>query len=425
MVGAASVERTSLGTARITFHALADGSTDATFAVGGASQTWQLEVRDGAIVEGGVNFSGWESILVSLCIFLAVTVALFASILAKLWRGARFGYAMVASCGGMLFCLFQLVFFAWLYLFGRAPSFSNFVYSVRSMADLFVAASLVPMAVLALLVTASNISLIRHEGMRPVNLLGVAASIAWAVVVVFWLVVGSTVGSTAAESTALHFLNSVVTVAIAYGECLLIATILCAWLASRYEPKGNPDYLVILGCGIRADGTPSPLLAGRVDRAVAFDGARIAAGGKPAVFVPSGGQGPDEPTSEAQSMADYLEGRKGIEHDRIVLEDQSTTTRENMRFSREMIERHAERDVGEVNVAFSTTNYHVFRGYVCANEAGMTVEGMGSKTKYYFWPNAFLREFVGLLAAQWKAILQTYVVIAAIYVLVEVVLLYA
>lgn len=89
----------------------------------------------------------------------------------------------------------------------------------------------------------------------------VAASIAWAAVIVFWLGIGSKVGATFVENTMLDFLNSIVTVAIAYGECLLVATILCAWLASRYEPKGNPDYLVILGCGIRTDGTPSPLLA--------------------------------------------------------------------------------------------------------------------------------------------------------------------
>ena len=46
----------------------------------------------------------------------------------------------------------------------------------------------------------------------------------------------------------------------------------------------------------------------------------------------------------------------------------------------------------------------------------MAVEGMGSKTKYYFWPNAFLREFVGLLAAEWKNILRLYLPVSVIYV---------
>ncbi len=78
------------------------------------------------------------------------------------------------------------------------------------------------------------------------------------------------------------------------------------------EPAGAMDYLVVLGCGIRKDGTPSPLLAGRVDRAREFDAACVKAGGAPATFVPSGGQGPDEVISEAQSMPSKR-GRSQIE----------------------------------------------------------------------------------------------------------------
>ena len=114
-------------------------------------------------------------------------------------------------------------------------------------------------------------------------------------------------------------------------------------------------------------------------------------------------------------MGAYLESTWGVGPERIVLEDRSTTTRENMTFSREVIERHAGRDVSELRVGFSTTNYHVFRGYVCAHKAGMAVEGMGSKTKYYFWPNAFLREFAGLLINQWRSILLVYVAIVVLY----------
>ena len=52
---------------------------------------------------------------------------------------------------------------------------------------------------------------------------------------------------------------------------------------------------------------------------------------------------------------------------------------------------------GEGNVAFSTTNYHVFRSGLMARRVGMDAVGMGSRTKWYFWPNAAVREFVGLL----------------------------
>ena len=115
-------------------------------------------------------------------------------------------------------------------------------------------------------------------------------------------------------------------------------------------------------------------------------------------------------------MRDYLVSR-GVSPDRIVLEDRSTTTNENMEFSRKVIEEHAGRDAGELPVGFSTTNYHVVRGYVCGHRAGMAVQGMGSPTRAYFWPNAFLREFAGLLASRWKGILVTYVAIWSIYAL--------
>ena len=48
-------------------------------------------------------------------------------------------------------------------------------------------------------------------------------------------------------------------------------------------------------------------------------------------------------------------------------------------------------------VAFSTTNFHVFRSGLLARRVKMRAEGMGAKTKWYFWPNAAVREFVGLL----------------------------
>ena len=52
---------------------------------------------------------------------------------------------------------------------------------------------------------------------------------------------------------------------------------------------------------------------------------------------------------------------------------------------------------GPGKVAFSTTNYHVFRSGLCARRVKMRAVGMGAKTKWYFWPNAAVREFVGLL----------------------------
>ncbi|MER2236429.1 MAG: hypothetical protein ABS901_08780, partial [Candidatus Limivicinus sp.] len=57
----------------------------------------------------------------------------------------------------------------------------------------------------------------------------------------------------------------------------------------------------------------------------------------------------------------------------------------------------------DARVAFSTSSYHVCRGGILAEEMGWNIDGMGSHTKWYFWPNAFLREFVGLLSeSRWQ-----------------------
>lgn len=413
-----SVELGRYGAPLVTFRAVADGHTTVDFGTKDGYDYWDLEVRNGGIVEGSVNFSGWKSILVSICIVFAVLVALFGSALVRLWRTSWYGYEMVGSGGAMLFALSQLCLFA-IFLFRNSErGFDDLAFDLTTMADYFVYLSLPFMAVLMLLVSISNISLIRHEGFRPVNVLGIAVSVMWFVVTLTWINSGGIVYKLFSSIAMVQFANSLFSSAYAFGVCMLLSTMVCAWLAARHVPKDPVDYLVILGCGIRADGTPSPLLAGRVDRAFAYDKSCVEAGAVPATFVPSGGQGPDEVMSEAQSMGNYLQSQ-GVDAGRIVLENRSATTRENMAFSREVIEKHAGKDASQVRVAFSTTNYHVFRGYVCAHDAGMAVEGMGSKTKAYFWPNAFLREFVGLLASQWRGILQTYLVIAFFYIMIE------
>ena len=91
-------------------------------------------------------------------------------------------------------------------------------------------------------------------------------------------------------------------------------------------------------------------------------------------------------------MKQYLVGQ-GIPEEQIIEENQSASTYENMKYSKEKI---LEKDP-KGKVAFSTTNYHVFRGGLYARQLNMRAVGMGAKTKWYFWPNAAVREYVGLL----------------------------
>ncbi len=96
-------------------------------------------------------------------------------------------------------------------------------------------------------------------------------------------------------------------------------------------------------------------------------------------------------------MTNYLLS-EGISGDCIMPETESKNTLENTKNSKAIIDGHYE----NANVVFSTTNYHVFRSGVLATKAGLKVDGMGAKTKRYFWPNAQMREFIGLIYSEWK-----------------------
>lgn len=238
----------------------------------------------------------------------------------------------------------------------------------------------------------SNVALIRHEGRRFVNVLGMLLALA---LVAGEILVGYLDLRSALSARAVLLQNMAVNLIAAmylYFECMIVGAIVADVIAARYVPEKNKDYLVVLGCGLKKDGSPTPLLKGRLDLALDFDRRQREQTGKEARFLVSGGQGPDEIQPEAASMRDYLLER-GIAPERIDVEDRSTDTAENMRFSRDII--HAANPAAKV--AFFTTNYHVFRAGLKARRVKMRAVGMGARTRWYFWPNAAVREFVGLL----------------------------
>ena len=182
---------------------------------------------------------------------------------------------------------------------------------------------------------------------------------------------------------------------LSYLYTLIIATLYCNIKAANHIPKYDKDFIIILGSKINKDGTLTPLLKGRVDKAIDFGNKQYEMNKKKIIYIPSGGQGNDEIIAEAEAIKNYLMD-KGIKENQIVIEDKSTSTIENMKFSKKKID--------EINksakISFSTTNYHVFRSGVIANKAGIDCEGMGSKTKWYFYTNALIREFIANLVQE-------------------------
>ena len=246
--------------------------------------------------------------------------------------------------------------------------------------------------IFSLLLCISNISLIRHEGFRPVNLLGIIMSVLLVGGVVFIYIYDFYFMGSYYELIVHELVTNIFAAVYLYFECMLIGVIIANIIVVRYEPEKDKDFLIVLGCGLRKDGTPTPLLRGRLDRAIAFYKKQKESTGKDLMFITSGGQGPDEVVSESLAMKRYLM-ENGIPEDHIIEEDKSTDTHENMKFSKEKIM--------EINpngkICFSTTNYHVFRSGLFARYVKMRAVGMGAHTKWYFWPNAAVREFVGLL----------------------------
>ena len=274
--------------------------------------------------------------------------------------------------------------------------------------------------VFAISLAVSNIELLRHERPRVQNLLGIMISI--------MMIGGGLLGQYLASrdfmgsETEFHIRQAVDNTYAAfysYCECMLAGAVICGIKAAKYIPAHDKDYIIILGCYFRKDGTLPPLLKGRVDRAISFWTEQKQKTGKEAVFIPSGGQGANESMAEAEAMARYLK-TQGVPERLICKEDQSKNTYQNMAFSKEMIhsveqERSAEQEGSaekvrgmeeargmENRVVFSTTNYHVFRSGVWASLAGLPAEGIGSRTKWWYWPNAFIRECAGLMRNRLK-----------------------
>lgn len=275
------------------------------------------------------------------------------------------------------------------------------VYGVLKMAAMeFMLFSFPFMLIFCIALSVSNIQLIRKEGFRISNALGIMISFVMLLGIMIAILLSNSFSSGSEMQVRLFgALTGIYSSIYAFFECFLMGAILCGSLAAKHEPKYDRDYLIILGCQVKPDGGLYPLLQARVDRAIGFYRRQLEKTGKKAIFVPSGGQGADEPISEAAAMKRYLL-EQGIPEESILPEDQSCNTAQNMCFSRKIIEERTP----DAKVAFSTTNFHVFRSGIISRQNQFEPDGMGSKTKWYFWPNAYIREVIGMMAYKWKSI---------------------
>ena len=163
------------------------------------------------------------------------------------------------------------------------------------------------------------------------------------------------------------------------GEC----AILSGFVSDL--PDNDADYLIVLGAKVNPNG-PSLTLQKRIDAAYEY-----LAEHPHTIVIASGGQGWDEPMSEARCIANELIAM-GISADRILLEDRSTDTAENIQYSRELID-----DSSDTTVLVLSNDFHCFRAAgIARRHLEAEVGHISADSVFFLLPHYMVREFAGL-----------------------------
>ena len=174
---------------------------------------------------------------------------------------------------------------------------------------------------------------------------------------------------------------------IAFCVGMIIFFVVEGCIVSGFSQKGKngADYVIVLGAQMKKNG-PSKALQYRLDAGIKY----LQENPDTKVIV-SGGQGADEHISEAQGMYEYLV-TNGVEEDRIIKEDKSKNTVQNLKFSAELLDKE------EDSVAVISNNFHVFRAVKIAQKAGYNdVYGIAAKGEPFLQWNNMMREFFGVI----------------------------
>ena len=171
---------------------------------------------------------------------------------------------------------------------------------------------------------------------------------------------------------------------------LLISTFLfveaCIVSGFKYRNESNLDYIIVLGAQVLNDGSPSVILLTRLEKTLAYLNEHPGT-----ICIVTGGKGKNEPITEALAMKKYLLS-KGITESRIITENNSSNTSENISNSMKII------DLKNKNIGIVTNDFHVYRAIKIAKKCNINkVFGIPCETPRMFLPNNMLREFFGIL----------------------------
>ena len=167
--------------------------------------------------------------------------------------------------------------------------------------------------------------------------------------------------------------------------CLFLWAEMLVISGGHGQPDPGAKYLIVLGAQIRGSEISRPL-AYRLD--TAFD---YLEKNPETIAIVSGGQGSGEDVSEAEAMKSYLL-KKGLEDERIIEEDQSVNTDENIAFSRELM------DSPQDSVVVVSNAFHIYRALeLCETQGLSNAQGLGAPSNWIMVPSYYLREAMAVV----------------------------
>ena len=249
----------------------------------------------------------------------------------------------------------------------------------------------------------NGIVMIKKEGARLSHMLSLgsgvlilAGEITGVAVLIMGFFTNSREENTAICRTPLFITGTLFTVTIAYASISFLMYMSYILILQIVPWKKDFDYVIIHGSGLINGDKVSKLLKDRLDKAVEV----YHRGTGTPKLIPSGGKGSDESISEAEAMKRYLM-EKGIPETDIIEEDKSTTTFENLMFSRKIIDSAG----GSKKTALVTSNYHVYRALRYCRRMDFKCTGIGSHVAFYYWPSALIREYIAVHAEKKHAVI--------------------
>lgn len=156
---------------------------------------------------------------------------------------------------------------------------------------------------------------------------------------------------------------------------------LCLAESSPPKANGQSEAIIVLGCQVYADGSPSPQLELRLQSALESYQE------KPRLIIVCGAQGNNEPAPEGQVMREWLVAR-GADPNLVIAECESVNTLQNLKNAKKLLPE------GTKYVTIITSDYHLPRAMAIAGDLGLSADGIGSPCLPEYWLKNHSRELL-------------------------------